>query len=229
MLISILYNYTMRNLDYRIGKKFGYLTIIGRAEKDKYGRIPWLCKCDCGNTMVTHFRPLETGAVKSCGCYRNKRLARDVFIHGKSKTKLYNCWCGIKARCENPKTYSYHLYGGRGITFHEPWRMFKNFDSYIQETIGDPPTPQHSIDRIDNNGNYEPGNIRWATHKEQGNNQRTNYLVEFNGQTKTLSQWSEYLRISRCVLHQRLHKLQWSIEEALTTPVRYQAKRHDSS
>ena len=140
-------------------------------------------------------------------------MGKFIKIHGLHNTKVYYAWERILQRCENPKRSGYKNYGGRGISVCEKWHKFENFFS----DMGHPPTPTHSIDRINNNGNYEPNNCRWATAKEQNNNSRSNNFVEFNGQRKTLTQWSEIIGISRHTLRQRLKW--WPVEKAFTVPV----------
>lgn len=110
-------------------------------------------------------------------------------LHG--STKVYRAWSGMKARCLNPRNLHYQHYGGRGITIHPSW--VNDFAQFLRD-VGEPPSPQHSLDRYpDNNGNYEPGNVRWATRKEQGNNRRTNVIITHDGESLTLSEWADKL------------------------------------
>jgi hypothetical protein len=127
----------------------------------------------------------------------------------------YRCWSGIKARCFRPSCKEYVLYGARGITMCERWRS--SFSAFIED-MGLRPSPQHSIDRIDVNGNYEPGNCRLATSLEQGRNKRNSKFVEFNGVKKTVSEWAEFIGVSNGTLHMRF-KMGWSVERALSRPV----------
>ena len=123
--------------------------------------------------------------------------------HGESgvnETKEYRAWCGMKQRCCNPKFVQYEDYGGRGITICERWNDYASF----LEDMGRTPSPEHSLDRIDNDGNYGPTNCRWATASEQSNNQRTNSLLTINGETKNVSQWSQITGIHRETIYRRI-------------------------
>ncbi len=135
--------------------------------------------------------------------------------HGMSGTNVYRRWKHMLARCTNPKNKHYKNYGGRGIKVCERWRKFENFLA----DMGYPPTWKHSLDRIDNNGNYEPSNCRWATRLEQQNNIRSNKMLEFKGKRMSLSAWSRELNINKATLAGRLNKRKWSIEKAFLTPI----------
>jgi hypothetical protein len=132
------------------------------------------------------------------------------------KSPEYYSWGAIKNRCLNKKNPAYCNYGGRGITMFTDWiDSFESFFSYV----GNRPSSKHSIDRIENNGNYEPGNVKWSTKKEQANNRRSSQFFIFMNESKTLSEWSETTGISYDVIRQRINKYGWSIEKALTTPL----------
>lgn len=195
--------------------RFGRLLVLKRAGSDKNNRAVWLCACDCGGTSILTGNALQRGT-KSCGClHREGLLARNI-THGKTKTQVYRTWKGIKNRCLNKATRSYPRYGGRGITVHEDW--LNNFDAFYAH-IGDPPSPQHSIDRINNDGNYEPGNVRWATDVEQANNKDWPGYSETH--TGTLV---KAVRDAGAVVpyHAAKHRLQrgWDIERAISQPPR---------
>jgi hypothetical protein len=132
------------------------------------------------------------------------------------KTPEYEAWQSMKARCLNPRHRFFKHYGGRGIKVCEQWRQ--SFANFVAD-MGPRPSPDHSLDRIDNNGHYGPGNCRWVTQKEQCNNRRSNHHVTFNGETRTISQWAEVTGILKSCIRLRL-KAGWSIEAALTTPSR---------
>jgi hypothetical protein len=187
------------------------------AGKSSCGNSMWNCVCDCGNSKTVEGSHLRSGATKSCGCL-SKEFPHN-FKHGQSKrgltTQIYKCWVQIMQRCYNPKHKHYKNYGGRGIKVCDRWHVFENF--YVD--MGDCPLGL-SLDRRDNNGNYELGNCRWATSKEQMNNREYNVWYTHKGETKNITQWARHLGMSVATLCARLNELGWSIEKALTTPVR---------
>lgn len=137
--------------------------------------------------------------------------------HGMTESPEYVAWCCMKQRCEYPPFPQWADYGGRGISVCSRWRdSFENFYT----DMGPRPSPKHSIDRIDNNGDYEPGNVRWSTHRQQQNNMRSNRLITYNGETLTMAQWSRKLSINYLTLSNRLNRNGWPIERAFTEPVR---------
>ena len=173
----------------------------------------YVCLCLCGNTVIVRQPYLKSGHTRSCGCLRRD----SVITHGKAKTKAYRSWVAMKQRCSNPKARRFAEYGGRGISVCERWK--DSFENFLAD-MGEPPTSKHSIDRIDVNGNYEPGNCRWATILEQAQNTRTNRNITFHGKTQSLSVWARELGIEPHTLIKRLNK--WPLETALTTPCKRQ-------
>ena len=155
----------MRAIKVSTGDRFGRLCIVAEVEKAGTHRR-FKCTCDCGKTITAHLSALRVKLTTSCGCWRKERAT----IHGLQNTAEYRSWKHMIARCTDPKGKSWKNYGGRGITVCERWR--KSFKAFLAH-VGKRPTPQHSIDRYPNNdGNYEPGNVRWATMSEQHLNSR---------------------------------------------------------
>jgi len=158
----------------RIGMRYGRLVVTERAE-NRNEKSRWVCQCDCGNTKTVIAQELESGKTRSCGCFRKEVAAASLRTHGLShingKTMPeYQAWSGLIQRCENPKNKRFHDYGGRGIKVCERWRI--SFADFFAD-MGLKPSPKHSIDRINNDGNYESGNCRWATDAEQRSNKRS--------------------------------------------------------
>lgn len=154
------------------GRKFNRLTVLSREPNDKHGCTMWLCRCDCGNLLVVSGRNIRNNHTQSCGCLQRERTSEASVIHGKTKTSLHNVWKSMKQRCTNPNNHKFRIYGARGITVCEEWmNSFESFFDYVSRLphFGE---KGRSIDRIDVNGNYEPGNVRWATASEQQQNKR---------------------------------------------------------
>jgi hypothetical protein len=169
----------------------------------------WLFRCACGGELVACLYDVRKGNTRSCGCISAELLLERNHRHGMRKSRTYRCWAGMITRCTNPKTKSFADYGARGITVCDEWRDFSRFLA----DMGECPDGM-SIDRIDNDGNYEPGNCRWATTAEQNNNTRHNKHLTFNGKTQNVKQWSRELGISYTTLHWRLTR-GWSVDRAL--------------
>lgn len=152
----------MRALDLA-GKRFHRLQVIART-KNRGRNVMWSCKCDCGIAIDVSSSSLSSGKNKSCGCFRREAMSQ--FRHGSVNTPEYNTWSSMLRRCNNANNRSYPRYGGRGIRVCDQWNDFVGF----LRDMGRKPSPDHSLDRIDNNGNYEPGNCRWATRVQQSRN-----------------------------------------------------------
>lgn len=158
------------------GQRFGRLVVLNHSRRifqnPRQGyRHYWNCQCDCGTTTEVLTYQLTSGHTRSCGCLQ-RELTRVRFTkHGQHGTLLYMAWLGMHERCRNPKHKDYKYYGALGIKVCEPWRSFENYSNYISDHLGDR-QPGMTLDRIDSTKDYEPGNVRWATHLEQRHNQQ---------------------------------------------------------
>lgn len=207
-----------------IPETFGRLTTIGPRFMLPYGtqgkKAPaQVCQCSCnGGYTVTRVSSLKTGLAKSCGCLLKEKTAaigRMNKKHGMYGTTEYKSWQGMKSRCNNNRHHAYSDYGGRGISVHPDWDNPENGFQKFYDYMGPKPTPEHEIERDNVNGNYEPGNVRWATVDEQARNKRNNVSVTYNGKTQCLAAWAEELGIKDGTLRDRLQR-GWSVEKALT-------------
>lgn len=186
-------------------KRFGRLVVI----RHFYKHNKWICQCDCGNITHVGGTALKIGFTKSCGCLNSEMAAARTFRHGQYGTPEYRSWMSAKRRCADPTDMNY---GGRGITMCPEW--VDNFTAFYAY-VGPRPTLGHSLDRIDVNKGYEPGNVRWATPEVQANNMRTNRFIEHAGKRQTLSQWARELGICSSVLSNRIRRGH-PLEKALT-------------
>jgi hypothetical protein len=201
----------LRNL---IDKRFSRLVVIGRALNGIHGEARWICRCECGREVNVASQSLVRGATKSCGCLSKEMDGRRNWRHGMTKTKERDAWNAMKQRCLNPSNPQYRNYGGRGITVCSRWlESFLNF----LEDVGTAPSrgKSWSIERIDNEGNYEPGNCRWATVRDQSRNKRTNVWVYLHGERMLLTHAIDKLGIPRSTVLMRIHR-GWSIDRALS-------------
>ena len=189
-----------------LNQRYGKLIVIKELGRTKSGKAQWLCKCDCGNKKIISSASLRRGTTNSCGCLVIEKATK----HNMARTSIYNCWCDMKSRCLNKNNKEYKNYGGRGIKVCDSWLKFENF----YKDMGVKPNGL-TIDRINNNGNYELSNCRWATKKEQGNNKRTNKRLFFNGKEYTLKQWCCFLKLNYYTIHSRF-RLGWDVKKALT-------------
>lgn len=206
------------------GERFGRLTVVKKSDKKYKGDAHqfWFCHCDCGKEKEIYDRSLITGSTKSCGC-----LGREISSingsgnrkHGMSFSPEYYSWNHMMMRCTNKNHHAWKDYGGRGITVCERWKSFENF----YEDMGERPIGK-SIDRIDNDGNYEPKNCKWSTQKEQvGNRRNSNHLIEYNREIKLSSVWEEEYGLNAGILIRRIRS-GWSVDRAINTPM-YLTKR----
>lgn len=197
------------------GLRVERLVVLGYAGK-RDRKFSWWCRCDCGATTVVPATSLLHAGIKSCGCLSRDTTRDRNYKHGLTFTKEYMLWASMLDRCRNPNNKKYADYGGRGITVCEQWQH--DAAAFIQY-VGQRPSPNFTIERIDNNRGYEPGNVRWATRREQARNRRVTKLITFGDKTMLLGDWAESLGIPYGTLQQRLGAYGWSVERALTTPV----------
>lgn len=195
------------------GMRFERLIVVDYLGGKK--RHKWLCRCDCGAEKAVVGDDLKSGNTKSCGFYRTDNLVRHNKKHGKTQTREYSSWGSMRERCLNVRNKAYPGYGGRGITICERWDNFENFLA----DMGECPNG-YSIDRIDNSGNYEPSNCRWADSKTQNRNKRNVHLITYGGETMSIGEWADRLGVQPSTLYARICVSGWTIETAITKPVR---------
>lgn len=163
------------------GDRYGRLVLVKQVE-NQGSKVRWTCLCDCGSVRQANLTNLKSGRVSSCGCYSTDRLRERKTTHGhtrdRHRTREYEAWCGLRMRCSNPRDSHYHLYGGRGIKVCTRWA--DSFEAFLED-MGPVPDVEHSVDRIDPDGDYEPSNCRWATYTEQNRNRRVVHVVEVDG------------------------------------------------
>lgn len=207
------------------GQKFGKLTAVRFIESDVPNEVLWLCKCDCGNEIIKTARQLREGTYPLCKeCRKTRKVHVNRKNQGKSGTRLYSIWSGMKRRCYDNRADSYKNYGQRGIKVCDEWMEFENFEKWANLSGY---SNDLSLDRIDNDGNYEPSNCRWADDETQRNNTRRNAYYTYNGETFSLAQWSRRTGISRDALKGRIRKQGWTFEKAITTPMRKKIKKDE--
>lgn len=217
-------------LNVEVGGTYGQLEVLWIGLwKDPKCECPnyyALCKCSCGVEKYIQKGSIRRGETRSCGCFHKKLLSQRELTHGEgrasTRTKEYRAWCNILTRCSNPRIGCYKHYGGRGIRVCERWAM--SYENFLAD-MGRAPSPKHSIDRIDHDGNYEPGNCKWSTQKEQVRNTRSNVNLTYSGLTLTLAEWAEKVGMRYMTLYSRINAYGWPIERALTKPLR---RKHES-
>lgn len=196
-----------------VGRRFGRWTVLSRAGSNNQCKSRWLCRCDCGVEKVVSRPGLRAGS-RSCGCL----TLEIITTHGASKSPTFRVWTQMNRRCHgvNPDR-NYH---GRGITVCDRWRH--SFENFFAD-MGERPSVSYSLGRIDNDGNYEPGNCRWETQTQQCNNKRDNHRYTWRGETLTIAQWGLRAPIPYETLRGRLYT-GWDFERAMTTPKVYRGK-----
>jgi hypothetical protein len=197
-----------------IGQRFGCLTVVSRGPNARYGQARWHCRCDCGGRTLSHTHGLKSGNIRFCSRHCK---ASPNWRPGVTRTREYISWRSMMSRCFNPNDNNYPEYGACGITVCERWR--NSFEAFLAD-MG--PRPQDkSIDRWpDNNGNYEPGNCRWATRVEQANNTRANIIIDIGGGVDgTLTDWCRILDLDVKTVRYRIQSGKFSPRDALFTPI----------
>jgi hypothetical protein len=199
------------------GQRFGYLTVQTRSTS-RPGKSRWTCLCVCGVTCTVIGSQLTSGKTRSCGCLKLKKLQKPrkhgQAIRGKH-TRTYKIWRGLFKRCYVKNFKYYNRYGGRGIEVDPRWFDFCVF----YEAMGECP-PGKTLERVNNNRNYWKGNCVWACRTTQARNTSKNRLVTYQGQTKCVAEWAALYDLSHSLVLQRLTRLNWSVERAITTPPR---------
>lgn len=194
----------MGTFDDLTGKTFGNWTVLGKGSV-RNKKTYWTCRCSCEKHTIrdVYGYSLKRGASTSCDCLKRKLTSSIFSTHKQSNTRLHQIWKGMRKRCNNKNAVGYKNYGGRGIGICAEWDNFANFYEW---SMSNNYTELLTLDRINNDGNYEPSNCRWATMKVQANNSRRNHYITINGVTKLLHEWSDYIGISPSNVLVRLSK-----------------------
>lgn len=197
------------------GDRFGRWTLIEPGERNKHNKPTWLCRCECGVERAVIQESLRQGKSVSCGCFNRERVEASVTKHGLSRTPEYVAWKGMVQRCYNKSNPKYPNWGGRGITVCARWR-----ESFADFLVDMGPKPEGlSIHRVDNDGNYEPGNCVWATDAVQARAKSSNVNITWQGRTMCVAAWAEEIGMNPEVLYNRLCVYNWTTERAFTQPV----------
>jgi hypothetical protein len=209
------------------GQKFTRLTVLRISHRSKDRVVYWLCKCDCGNELAVHGYSLRKGRSRSCGCYHAGAVSMSNTTHGHTRgystSREYSSWGGMIDRCTNPNNPQYKNYGERGITVHPEW--VDSFGAFLAH-VGTIPKDgkKYSLDRIDNDQGYIPGNVRWTDQTTQANNRRNNVMITAFGKTMTLPQWSRETGIAIKTLRNRLLS-HWTHERTVSEPTAHKGLR----
>lgn len=202
-------------------QRFGRLMVLYDTGERRDRSVVWHCQCDCGNELDVRSGDLVSAHTTSCGCYRRQRVAEVHTVHGMTRREkihpIYWIWRAMLQRCENPNRKNYENYGFRGIKVCDEWHKFIPFCDWA---LANGWQKGLQLDRINNNGNYEPGNCHWATPQENNRNKRNNRMITFVGKTQCLAAWADEIGIEYCILRARINRCRWPIERALTEPVK---------
>jgi hypothetical protein len=204
----------MRFLDLT-GQRFERLVVLSYEKVGQ--KTKWNCRCDCGNHTSAATSDLRSGKTKSCGCLRNEQNLTNKMTHGMSSSPEHSNWTAMKNRCLNPNGSDFNRYGGRGITIDPRW--INSFEAFYAD-MGPRPTPEHTLERKDNDQGYSKDNCTWATRKEQARNQSTTLRYEYKGQLLSLREITELEGVSFDMVYQRMRNMGMTLEEALN-PVHF--------
>lgn len=201
-----------------LNRRYGLLTIVeDLGTVEKYRRV--FAKCECGNSKSFRLADIQHGGSTNCGCIRKAYLLGKNTKHGESRTKLYRRWKGIIERCAYKNHFAYNRYGGRGISVCKEWK--DDFLSFKDWALSAGYQGAGEVDRINNDGNYEPSNCRIVTRKQNCRNKSNNHNYTMNGETKCLSEWAEQYRIAPHLLYHRINIMGWPLEKALSVKPKY--------
>lgn len=199
------------------GQTFGRLTVIRRDELLTSQRVRWVCRCQCGAHISVRAHQLSDGDTQSCGCLAIELLRQRSVSHGMSTSPEYGVWASMLSRCTNPNQDNYARYGGNGISVDQSWAC--SFEAFYND-MGPRPSPEHSIERIDNEMGYKPGNCRWATRLEQANNKSNNVRHVFEGNALTLPEIARQINMNPSALASRVCQYGMSLSDAVKQPKR---------
>ena len=216
---------TSKRVPMSVGQTHGRLVAIAFVEHNR-----WRFRCECGNERVILAYSVASGNTRSCGCLQSEARASNGKRnrkHGEGHSQRspeYRAWSGMKERCYLISNISYPHYGGRGIAICDRWR--NSFNAFLED-MGRKPSPKHSLDRIDPNGHYEPGNVRWATDSEQRNNKRSNRFIMFNDRRMTVAQ-AVHLTGDIVPVEQAIKRITrgWSVDRAVTESLSHPHRRN---
>lgn len=208
------------------GDKFGRLTILKEGDRVN-GKRGVLVQCDCGKTKTVGYYLLKTGVTKSCGCIQREILINRNSSHGYSHHPLYGVWKSMKDRCFNPKATYFYLYGGRGITVCDEWKLCP--DGFCEWGMVNGYILGLKLDRIDNNGNYGPHNCRFVTPAENNKNMRSNVWVTYQDKTMILKDWTRELGLDYDLIHIRMKKQGLTFEQAINKPMGIHSRKYKNT
>jgi hypothetical protein len=215
-----------RRLQDLAGEVYGRLTVIAEASRNKWNQRQWRCRCSCsaGTIRIVPHSALRSGNTRSCGCLQQETARKTVLgrtKHGHARksgeSPEYGVWLNMLRRCYDPANKRFNRYGGRGIRVFDAW--CDDFSAFLAH-VGPRPDPSYTLDRIDNDGGYEPGNVQWVDMTTQARNRSNNRMLTYQERKQTLIEWSEETGIDRTTITARIDRLGWSVQRALTTPVR---------